>query len=224
MAKILKKTTFEEFYSVNEYVAKTSPMRTHYESFNPIEKWLWQQKKQVIKKILNKLNIKNIIDFGCGDGGLLEIINRNINYLGVDISPIQVGYVQELIRKTQRKNSQIITADILNLKQLKDSTYDAALVCDVVEHVLSVRNLFKEIKRIVKKDGYIIFSIPNEILLQSTRAILLKFPLRSPDHLNSISTSDIKQNFPKILNEFYIPINFSFKLSLIGILLVQNDK
>ena len=49
MIKKLKKIDFEEFYQTNEFVAKTSPMRTHYHSANPAEKWLWKQKKIEIK-------------------------------------------------------------------------------------------------------------------------------------------------------------------------------
>ncbi|MDO8638853.1 MAG: class I SAM-dependent methyltransferase [Candidatus Daviesbacteria bacterium] len=223
MVKILKKTTFKKFYAVNEYVAKTTPMHTHYHSQNPLEKWLWQKKKSLIKKSLSELNIKNIIDLGCGDGGLLELVKKNIKYTGIDISPTQVKFSLDQIKKIEYKNAKVYIGDITNLK-FANNTFDAALVCDVVEHIISPEKLFSELKRVIKKDGYIIFSIPNEIFLQSVRALLLKFPLRSPDHINSVSPLDIKQNFPKILKEFYVPLNFSFKLSLIGILVAQNEK
>lgn len=223
MVKKLAGPTFEEFYIVNEQVANTSPMHTHYHSKNPLESWLWQQKKQVICNILNNLNIENIIDLGCGDGGLIDVIDENIKYTGIDISPTQIKYVKNQIKHLGRKNARVYNGDILNLN-FKSNTFDAALVCDVVEHVLSPKKLFDETKRVVKKDGYIIFSIPNEPLLQLSRALLLRFPLRSPDHINAVFPNDIKKEFSNILNETYIPIKFSFALSLIGIILVKNEK
>ena len=39
----------KEFFKINELVAKTSPMRSHYNSTNLVERWLWSQKKRVIK-------------------------------------------------------------------------------------------------------------------------------------------------------------------------------
>lgn len=223
MVKKLKKIDFEEFYKTNEYVAKTSPMRTHYHSSNPAEKWLWQQKKKEIKKIVENIPIKNIIDLGCGDCGMLELIPKNIDYQGVDISPTQIAYAKKIIKKDGRKNANVLIEDILNLKT-KDSSYDCALLCDVIEHVLDPQKLFKEVKKIVKKDGYIILSIPNEVMWETIRALLLRFPLRSPDHINSIQPKDIKSNFKKIEKQISIPLSFSSQFSLIHIFVIKNVK
>lgn len=223
MIKLLKKVTKEEFLEVNEFVAKTSPMRSHYDSENPLERWLWSKKKQSIQNLLKNLEIKSIIDLGCGDGGLLEIIDSKVSYTGIDISPTQVNYVKEYIKRIQRKHARIIIGDVINMG-FPDNTFDAALACDVVEHVLFPERLFNEAKRVVKKNGYILFSIPHEPLWQLIRGVLLKFPLRSPDHINAVYPSDIRQSFPTVLKEVFLPVGFSSYLSLIQIFLVRNVK
>lgn len=223
MVKLLKKITFKEFYKINEKVAKTSPMRTHYQSKNPLEKWLWKQKKQIINNLLEDLPIKNIIDLGCGDACLIDLVNEKIAYTGVDISPTQVQYAQNYVKKIERKNTQIHIADILNL-EFKDNSFDAALVCDVAEHVLEPERLFKEAKRLIKKNGYIIFCIPNEQIWEIVRALLLRFPLRSPDHIYAIYPNDIQKYFPSIEKKVFLPIHFIKELSLIHIFLVKNVK
>ena len=223
MVKKLRNTNFDEFYKVNEYVANNSPMMTHYHSSNPAERWLWSQKKKQIKKIIKELSIKNILDFGCGDAGMLEVIPKEIEYLGVDISPTQIAYAKETIKKSKHKKASVKVSDILDLK-IKDNTFDAALLCDVVEHVLNPHKLFSEIKRVTKKDGYIIMSIPNEQMWLMMRAALLRFPLHSPDHLHSFEPKDIKKNFKKIDKEIYIPVQFSSQLSLIHIFSARNVK
>lgn len=223
MVKILKKINYEEFYKTNEYVASSSPMSSHYNSSNPIERWIWKQKKDYIKEIINSLPIKNIIDFGCGDGGILDIIKNDLNYTGIDISPTQIKLAKEKMRELNKKNVTLHVGNVLELNS-SDNSFDAAMSCDVVEHVLSVKKIFEQLKRVVKKDGYIIISIPNEILWEIARGILLKFPLRSPDHLNAIFPNDIYENFPKVIKEKHIPINISSAVSLINIFLIKNVK
>ncbi|MEK7559636.1 MAG: class I SAM-dependent methyltransferase [Patescibacteria group bacterium] len=222
MVKKLKEVKFEEFYETNEQVARTSPMMTHYHSSNPGERWMWQQKKNHIEKLLN-FPIKNIVDLGCGDCGMLELIPKNIDYTGIDISPTQIGYAKNTIKKLKRKNAKVSVGDILN-SQIKDNAYDAALLCDVVEHVLNPDKLFEETKRIVKENGTIIISIPNEFIWEAIRALLFRFPLRSPDHINSVVPSDIRKNFKKIEKTIYIPLPFSPQLSLIHIFSIKNVK
>lgn len=223
MVKILKKLDYSEFYKINEYVAKSSPMMSHYLSTNPIERWIWQQKKEFIKKTLSKLPIGNLVDLGCGDGGILDILTDGIQYTGIDISPTQLEYAKKRAKKLGKKNTQFYMGDILNL-EVNDSSFDSAIVCDVVEHVLSTEKLFNEIKRVVKKNGYIIISIPNEPLWEVARAILFKFPLRSPDHINAVFPQDIYDHFSKVLVKKHIPIPFSASFSLINTFLIENVK
>lgn len=223
MVKILKKISYEGFYKINEYVVRSSPMSSHYNSSNPVERWMWKQKKDFIKKSINDLPIKNLIDFGCGDGGTLESINDRLNYTGFDISPTQIKNAVEKAKKLNKKNVKFYINDILNM-DVKNNSFDAAMACDILEHVLSAEKLFSELKRVVKKNGYIIISIPNEILWQFARAVLLKFPARSPDHLSAIFPNDIYNHFPKVIKEKHIPITFSSRLSLINIFLIKNVK
>lgn len=223
MFKKIRKTTFDEFYKVNEFVAKTSPMMTHYRSPNPIERWLWAQKKNKIRKILKDINIKNLVDLGCGDAGMLELVPELVKYHGIDISPTQISYANKTLKVSKRKNARVSLDDILKLK-IKDNSFDAALMCDVIEHVLEPQILLKEARRIVKKDGCIIVSVPHEFLWLMMRALLMRFPLHSPDHLHEIEPKDIKASFKKIEKEFHIPLPFSPKLSLIHIFLIKNVK
>lgn len=219
--KILKKVSYDDFIKTNEYVAKTTPMQTHYLSPNPAERLLWKEKKRQIHEALRNLPVKSVIDLGSGDSGMLEAIPEKISYQGIDISPTQIKYAKETIRKSRRTNATVKQGDILNLK-VKDGSFDAALLCDVVEHVLEPEKLFKEVKRIVKKNGYIIISLPNETLWQIMRLVLLRFPLHSPDHIHAFIPSDIQKVFKKIESKKYIPIPFSSHLSLIHIFVIKN--
>jgi len=222
MVKLLKQTTYKEFIRVNEKVAKTSPMSSHYNSRNYFEKLLWKRKKMMIKEILDELKINDIIELGCGDAGLVDVINPKISYTGLDISPTQVKNAKKHINKINRKNAVIYQKDILDI--INDNhKYDAALLCDVIEHVLDPEQLLKNTKKVVKRGGYILISIPNESIWQLIRLLALRFPPRSPDHLYAISPKDIEKMFPNVVKKSFIPFGFTSRFSLIRILLVKND-
>lgn len=221
--KILKKTAFDDFYSINEYIAKTSPMRTHYDSPNPLEKTLWGMKKKQIKTLLSVLPIRSIIDVGCGDGRLIDAIPSHVNYTGIDISPTQIEEARKYIEQKKQNKVSLVLGDVMKIP-FSTNSFDVALACDIVEHVLYPVALFKELRRVVKKDGYIIFGIPNEDLWELARLVFFKFPLRSPDHIHAIYPEDIEQAFPHILKKIFLPVPFSSKLSLIQVFLAKNAK
>ncbi len=222
--KKLADIDFRTFYEVNEYVAKTTPMRTHYHSKNSIERWIWTRKKQIIHEFLQSIPYETVLDVGCGDGGLFGLLSGKAQYTGIDISPTQLAAFRSQIKKLKVKSSPtLIEADITKLP-LKDASFDLALACDVLEHVLDPEKVLREFKRVVKKDGYIIFSIPNEPLLQLSRLMTLRFPLRSPDHLYAITVQDVKTFFPHVVGERGIPLSLFNQANLINMLLVTNDR
>lgn len=220
--KQLEKRDKKKFYEINEMVVKTSPMRTHYNSTNVIERWIWQKKKKIIQGMLNDLIYKDIIDIGCGDGGLFKLVRDNCNYTGIDISPTQITYFKKKLAFLKNNRPKLLRVDAANLP-FNENSFDVALVCDVLEHVLDPVLVMKEVKRVVKKGGFVIFNIPNEELLQLVRLFTFRFPLRSPDHLYSLSVDDIKQYFPKIIQHIGIPFTLASAFNLLNVLLVENE-
>lgn len=177
-------------------------------------------KKRVIKQMLSRLPYKTVLDVGCGDGGLLETIRPQAHYTGVDISPTQLTAFRKLLRATKKNSVRLVQADVTKLP-FADNSFDVAFACDVLEHVLEPEKVLTEIDRVVKDNGYVIFSIPNERLLQFARLVTFRFPLRSPDHLYSLGVSDVTKQFPRVISFIGIPVYFSQTLSLINIVMVQ---
>lgn len=221
--KKLADIDFRTFYEVNEYVAKTTPMRTHYNSKNIVERWIWARKKKAIKNILASISYTHILDAGCGDGGLYETVHKNSKYTGVDISPTQLQAFREQLKIKKIKGTRLVKGDVCKLP-FENNTFDAAIACDILEHVLHPKLAIFELRRVVKKHGYIIFGIPNETLLELIRLITLKFPLRSPDHLHALTVSDIAMYFPNIVREKGIPFTLSANMNLLNIVMVENEK
>ena len=100
-------------------------------------------------EILKNLNIKNILDIGCGSGDFCELARINsLNVKGVDLSKTQV--------KRAKKKCDCIVKNVCEL----DEKFDAAVaIFDVINYMndKELKNFFKCVENVVKR--YFIFDI-----------------------------------------------------------------
>ena len=215
----LRNYSEKEFVAINEFVAKSSPMSSHYNSKNFIESWLFNKKRKIIACLLSKEGIDSVVDFGCGDGGLAEALEHSgLKYKGIDISKTQISLAK---KRLKNRLFSFVVGDA-SKTGFKAGNFDAAVCTDVIEHVRNPLAVFNELKRVVKPGGRIIISVPNEKLWGIARMLLLRFPLHSPDHINVIFPKDIKQNFKNIESAIHLPFNTTFNSSLMTIFIIKN--
>ena len=109
---------------------------------------------QMINRLLDKGDIKQIVDLGCGDGGtILGILKKykNKKIVGVDISPRRIKSLRKRLPKYN-----FICRDVCNTRLLKH--FDLVICTQVIEHVENDKKLLKEIYRILKPLGYLYIS------------------------------------------------------------------
>jgi len=96
----------------------------------------------------------SIVDLGCGDGrtifalyekGLLKNVGEIV---GVDISESRIERLTKELPFVKG-----IVSDALNVKELRDSSFDFVICSQVVEHVENDDMLILEIKRLLKGGG-----------------------------------------------------------------------
>lgn len=116
----------------------------------------WWDNLNFIEKYINKND--RLLDFGCGNGRLLEFIygkNLEVDYLGIDIS-------QELIEIAKHNYPQEKFSVIEKENQLNysDDHFDTIASIAVFHHFNPgmAENSLKEMKRILKKDGVVIIT------------------------------------------------------------------
>ena len=95
---------------------------------------------------------------------------------------------------------------------------------EVIEHIPNYKKVISELKRVLKKDGLLIISFPNENLWTICRFFLGRRPIKVPEHCNSFSPSDIINEVNlKVNKRINLPFGFPHFLSLTRILVFKKE-
>lgn len=157
--------------------------------------------------LLNNIHQNGVLlDFGAGQGNfLLNLGQHNFQQLiAADImySPSNAA-----------KINQWITTDLNQKLPLTDHSCDVIISLEVIEHLENPRATAREWKRLLKKNGTIIFSTPNNESIRSLLSIILRGHFISfldkdyPAHITALTRLDMT----RILNETgFSQIQFSY--------------
>lgn len=110
--------------------------------------------KPTVKEI-NKLKLKNkrVLDVGCGSGRYTKILLKGgAKVWGIDNS---IGMIK--IAKNYAKGAELKVGDACNTKY-KNNSFDIVFSALTIEY-LDRRKFFKEMNRILKKNGTLLFSM-----------------------------------------------------------------
>jgi 2-polyprenyl-3-methyl-5-hydroxy-6-metoxy-1,4-benzoquinol methylase len=132
-----------------------------------------------IQKIGN-LKKKKILDYGCGLGFFLDIAKKQgaITY-GSEVNK----YCNIILKKKNIPN--------INIDNFKRNYFDIITLWTVLEHIPNPKNLLRNLKKIIKKNGKILILVPN-IESLSARILREKCSMFSGEqHINFFSASTL---------------------------------
>jgi len=141
-AEYLLKKTIRDYNLIAEDFARTRQFTWDIES---LSQYVWDGEK--------------ILDLGCGNGRLLEIFkDKKIDYFGIDSS-------EKLIEIAKKKyhTAKFQVGDILNLS-FPNNFFDKVFAIRILHHIPSHNfrlQLLKEIKRVLKPEGFLILTVWN---------------------------------------------------------------
>ena len=177
------KDLWNKYYSVSKVGELTNTI------FNLLNR---EPVKSKIKKSINKDidNIGAILEAGCGDGKKLKLLlNSKANHvIGLDFS-------EEAVKVAHKANpdAHICQGDIRKLP-FKDNSIDYIISLGVIEHFENPSLLVNEMARVLKKDGILFLTTPNNISLNKHIVKIGKQrfgrqDLYSPNELSNICKS-----------------------------------
>ncbi len=160
-------------------------------------------KDKTLKIILNNLNLsnKNFLDLGPGSGRWLDYIKKKFNPNRVSAADFDI----KIKAKCKMKVDEFKIINFENSKiDFKSNSMDIILIIEVLEHIRNYKSFLKEIIRISKSGGVLIFTIPNICSFISRVRLLfglLPVAIASDDtHVNFFRKKEILKEF-KLLKQ-----------------------
>ena len=102
----------------------------------------------------------NILDVGCGEGGLglllREKYGHNVNLFGIDISKIALEIAKPYYNQVKQ-----VDIEKENLFEVFNLKFDYIIAAEVLEHLLKPEEVLEKLKLLLNPKGYIIVSFPN---------------------------------------------------------------
>jgi 2-polyprenyl-3-methyl-5-hydroxy-6-metoxy-1,4-benzoquinol methylase len=140
-----------KYYQSEDYISHTNKA-------NSLRHLLYKTvRNYTLKKKLKLINILskkgNILDVGCGTGEFLQVCSDNHwNIHGV-----------ELDQNARKKSEKLLNIDICkNLYDCENfNTYQIITLWHVLEHIPDIHNTIKHLKKLLTKQGRMLFALPN---------------------------------------------------------------
>lgn len=128
-------------------------------SKNPLKTLFLTFYYKTFTKELKKLEIKSVLDIGCGEGFILNKLREEgigKSWEGIDYSIKAVEIGKKINPDLDLKQGSIYDSE------LKDNSFDLVVCTEVLEHLEDPQKALKEVLRISNK--YVLLSVPNEPL------------------------------------------------------------
>lgn len=121
-----------------------------------------------VKKIIKLIGRdKKVLDVGCYDGFVGEIIKKkNNDVYGLDAS-------MNCVEAAQKKGIKAHIGDLEKEFPFESNFFDTVVAGEIIEHILDTNFFIDEIKRVLKPDGELIITTPNVASLARRIMLLL---------------------------------------------------
>jgi SAM-dependent methyltransferase len=160
---------------LHEYVAE---VEGHGSQVTGIVGYFYRMYRAEVLARLSNVSGRNILEIGCGEGKMFD---------DTDTRPVQMDASMTRLRALRlgmngAASRFLLCADGYQLP-FPDASFDMVLLVAVLEHTREPWRILAEARRVLKPGGRVIMVVPNDATMSAGRLLLLKFPIRYPDHL-----------------------------------------
>ncbi len=162
-----------------------------------------------LKKVLGDLKGKRILDLGCGNGYWLPYFAKKAKAVnGVDFSPELLRIAAK--RTKHLKKVKLGFADIGKKLPFSSGRFDVVFASMVLFFLnkAALRRLFKEVARVLKKDGKFIFSVNHPLYY------LIQYKVKLKDYQKYQSLKAKTLGGKAVLNYYHVPLEDYFQFAL----------
>jgi ubiquinone/menaquinone biosynthesis C-methylase UbiE len=129
---------------------------------NPFQRFWHNARFREVEKFIDPIPGGKILDIGSADGVFTKVILAKSNakeIIGIDVLATSVAWAKKHWKKYEELKFRLGDAHKLKFKA---GVFDAVFALEVMEHVFEPQIVFKEIKRVLKKNGYVVILVPSD--------------------------------------------------------------
>jgi len=124
-----------------------------------------RKRSAMVLKIIPDIKFNRVLDIGCSLGTCMKALApRSKEMIGLDVYPVGKKVNPDLDIRQFDLNSGKLPFD--------DNTFDLIIANEVIEHTHYPHFVLKDIKRVLKIDGYACISLPNAYNIYNRRDVL----------------------------------------------------
>ncbi len=180
-------------------------VKSGYSTKNPILRAMFRKFFNKIRRTIDRFDVNNILDVGCGEGITIKNIrmSNHVHVVGLDIS-------DEFLKTAKKINHDVdfIKGDIYDLP-FGDDSFDLVICTEVLEHLINPEKALKELKRVSRR--FCLISVPHEPIFRVGNILKLSY-LRNlgntPGHIQNWS----KKSFENLLKKHFKKISIDLSL------------
>ncbi|MBU1012158.1 MAG: class I SAM-dependent methyltransferase [Bacteroidetes bacterium] len=112
---------------------------------------------------LNFQQSRQILEIGCAEAGVLKaFVDEGHICTGIELSDYRVGIAKSFLKKDIEDGKvQIINKNIFDIDvNIFDFKFDLIILKDVIEHLPNQQIFIRELKKLLKPNGFIFFGFP----------------------------------------------------------------
>lgn len=149
-----------KFVQWNEQMSKTYDIQDFLDNSFFFIRYVEKKRTRILLRFLGCRTTDSVIEVGCGQGIILKQV-RSKSRFGIDLSISNVKKARRLFK------NEILNLIVANVEMIPvdDHSFDRIICSDVIEHVQNPEKLLKEIIRILKQNGKIVITVPNDNLV-----------------------------------------------------------
>lgn len=127
------------------------------------------QKRFKLYKVLLTPYLKGkpkILDIGCYTADILRILSHPVNYYGIDAD-------KQALEIAKNRGAKTIRLDIDNEEIPLKEKFDIIIATEILEHLRDPEKLLLQIRHLLKTEGIVLLSLPNECTIYHRLKVLL---------------------------------------------------
>jgi ubiquinone/menaquinone biosynthesis C-methylase UbiE len=159
----------------------TGNVYNKYDTRNPVARWMMSRFLATSRRLLQPLPVRNVLEVGCGEGRLMELVagmKPSASVRGIDLD---AGIFDPRLKRNPRLSFGVQSAYDLGFPA---NAFDLVVAAEVLEHLEHPRRALEEIVRVAKE--FVLLSVPREPLWRALNLARFSYVGRlgnTPGHL-----------------------------------------